>query len=80
VYLIIGKIAKFAGKQLGYLAADTIIPGSGYALRKINNMVNVTNMLGSKATPERVEDITDLMEDAGDFVKDTLGDIMDSLF
>lgn len=77
---MLNAIGKYVAKNAGYMALDMLVPGLGYTVKKANQLMNVANLLGPKATPERVECIADFMEDAGEAAKETAMDFLDSLF
>ena len=66
------KMMKCAAKNAAFIMMDMVVPGSGYAAKKVCQAMNVAELLGPRATPERVECIMDAMDDAGEFAKDTM--------
>ena len=67
------KAGKFIAKKALYTAMDFVFPGSKSILKAID-------LLGPKATPENVETIADLMDNATGFATDTAENILDFLF
>lgn len=74
---LMGGITKFLVKNVAFFAMDVIAPGMGTMAKQINRASSITNLLGPKATLERVEGAMDLMDNAADGVEDILSSFLD---
>lgn len=72
-----GVVTKFLAKNAAFIAMDAIVPGMGTIAKQFNRASSIANLMGPKATLERVEDAMDLMDDATDGVKDILCSFLD---
>lgn len=77
---MIEKIMKCVAKNAAFAAMDMVVPGSGYAAKKLCQAMNVAELLGPRATPERVECVMEVMDNASEFAKDTAESIWDMFF
>lgn len=74
------KMMKYAAKNAAFIVMDMVVPGSGYAAKKVCQAMNMAELLGPSATPERIECAMEVMDDACEFAKDTAAGILDMLF
>lgn len=74
---MIEKAGKFVAKKAAFAVMDFIIPGSGVMARAIDRSMSAANLLGAKATPDRIEDVSNMMGSAGEFAKDAAESIWD---